>query len=362
MFVDAPERAALVSTMTDVRAVRLDASCSAAPVTSHHRVMSTTSAASLSSRVVRRGGASCSRSSLARARATATPRATHVVVHASSSLTNEKVVVIGANGKTGRRCVEYLRSNTDAKEIVACTRSGSYEGGAVDSRVRARAANVATASVAELANDFTGAKAVIFAASQSQSGGTATQVDRDGVTTCARACLRAGVERFVIVSSGAVSRPASPVYIFLNLFGGIMRNKILGEDAVRALYFDRPGQFYTVVRPGGLTEDPPRGVSALELNQGDETSGRISREDVAAICVESITREDAANATFECYNWDAAKPLGEVGFSNMLKMTSAESEMKRTGSERRGSTWDDIFAGLTPDVPGAKQQGEGFTL
>ena len=233
----------------------------------------------------------------------------------------------------------------------------------MDARVRGRAANVATASVAELANEFAGAKAVIFAASQSQSGGTAAQVDRDGVITCARACLRAGVERFVIVSSGAVSKPASPVYIFLNLFGGIMRNKILGEDAVRALYFDRPGQYYTVVRPGGLTEDPARGVSALELNQGDEMSGRISREDVAAICVESITRDDAANATFECYSWDAAKPLGEVGLSNMMKATNGEGEeVKKTGSERRGATWDAIFAGLTPDVPGAKQQGEGFTL
>lgn len=171
--------------------------------------------------------------------------------------------------------MEYLRSSTDAKEIVACTRSGTYEGGAADDRVKARAANVASASVAELANEFAGAKAVIFAASQSQSGGTASQVDRDGVITCARACLRAGVERFVIVSSGAVSKPASPVYIFLNLFGGIMRNKILGEDAVRALYFDRPGQFYTVVRPGGLSEDPARGVSALELNQGDEMSGEF---------------------------------------------------------------------------------------
>jgi nucleoside-diphosphate-sugar epimerase len=194
----------------------------------------------------------------------------------SSSLANEKIIVIGANGKTGRRCVEYLRASTDASEIVACTRGGAYEGGAVDERVESAAVNVATASVAELTNAFAGAKGVIFAASQSQSGGDASRVDRDGVISCARACLRAGVERFVIVSSGSVSKPSSPVYVFLNFFGGIMRNKILGEDAVRALYFDRDGQYYTVVRPGGLSEDPARGPSALELNQGDEVSGRVS--------------------------------------------------------------------------------------
>lgn len=40
----------------------------------------------------------------------------------------------------------------------------------------------------------------------------------------------------------------------------------------------------------GLTLDPPRGVAAIELNQGDTKSGRIARSDVARVCVESIYR------------------------------------------------------------------------
>ena len=32
---------------------------------------------------------------------------------------------------------------------------------------------------------------------------------------------------------------------------------------------------YTIIRPGGLTEEPPLGVSLVELNQGDDRSGRI---------------------------------------------------------------------------------------
>ena len=170
---------------------------------------------------------------------------------------------------------------------------------------------------------------MIFAASQSQSGGDASRVDRDGVISCARACLRAGVERFVVVSSGSVSKPSSPVYVFLNFFGGIMRNKILGEDAVRALYFDRDGQYYTVVRPGGLLGGPARGPSALELNQGDGWRTRLSRRRRRHL--RRIHHERGRkNATFECYDADTAKPLGEVGFSNM---------MKATGSGRRPSAW-----------------------
>ena len=138
-----------------------------------------------------------------------------------------------------------------------------------------------------------------------------------------------------------------------------MRNKILGEDAVRALYFDRDGQYYTVVRPGGLSEDPGE-VERVRAQPGRRGGGRVSRDDVAAICVESITREDTKNATFECYDADTAKPLGEVGFSNLIKYRRRRRPAHR--SRRRGQTWDDIFTGLTPDAPGAKQQGEGFTL
>ena len=46
----------------------------------------------------------------------------------------------------------------------------------------------------------------------------------------------------------------------------------------------------------------------------------------------------------------------------MMKATGDADGVPRTGLERRGQTWDDIFTGLTPDAPGAKQQGEGFTL
>lgn len=63
-------------------------------------------------------------------------------------------------------------------------------------------------------------------------------VDWDGVIMCVCVCLCVGVERFVIVFSGAVLKSASFVYIFFNLFGGIMRNKILGEDVVCVFYFD----------------------------------------------------------------------------------------------------------------------------
>ena len=52
-----------------------------------------------------------------------------------------------------------------------------------------------------------------------------------------------------------------------------------------------------MIRPGGLTLDTPRGVGAIELNQGDTKSGRLARADVAALCVESLYYPDLTGET-----------------------------------------------------------------
>lgn len=272
--------------------------------------------------------------------------------------------MIGANGKTGKRCVKYAAEN--GWDVVAATRNGSFPSLTTDveeearGRVTTKQCSV-TSSMAEITNAIDGAESVIFAASSSKDGGSPQEIDRDGCIKVARACLSSkSVKRYVVVTSGAVSKPYSPVYIFLNLFGGIMRAKIEGEDAVRALYYEREDDFYTIVRPGGLTEDPPRGVSACELNQGDNVSGRVSREDVAAVCVECLKRDDAKNATFELYYRDTGKPMAEVFASNANKETDGERQMGPRG--RRGETWDELFAGLEADAPGIPQKGEGFSL
>ena len=100
--------------------------------------------------------------------------------------------------------------------------------------------------------------------------------------------------------------------------------------------------------PGGLTAGPVTGVSNVELNQQDTKSGRIARADVAEICVECINYSEAADKTFECYYKDTAKPLNDVGLSNILKKKTSEEEAAAaaTGLERRGSTWKELFTGL----------------
>jgi hypothetical protein len=194
--------------------------------------------------------------------------------------------------------------------------------------------------------------AVIFAASASASGNDPFPVDRDGVVHTAKCCIANNIPRLVIVSSGTVTRPDTAVYKLLNFAGkGIMEAKIQGEDRLRELYSD-PAVLekklgYTVIRPGGLTTGESLGPSALELNQGDSKSGRLSRADVASLCINCLDSADTWDTTFECYESVTAKPLESVGLSNILKSTDPTTF--RSGFERQGDSWSDLFAGLKRD-------------
>ena len=74
--------------------------------------------------------------------------------------------------------------------------------------------------------------------------------------------------------------------------GGILTWKLKGEDSIR-----ESGIPYTIIRPCALTEEP--GGKELIFEQGDNIRGKISREDVAQLCVEALQQTKACNVTFE---------------------------------------------------------------
>lgn len=271
----------------------------------------------------------------------------------SGSKITGPITIIGSNGKTGSECVGVCLSKSIP--VRATTRSGVYSG--------VYAADETNSLLSMMPCDVTlpdtipaaveGSRAVIFAASASKQGGTPNAVDNEGLVNVAKACIAAKVPSLVIVSSGAVTKPDSPVYKFLNLFGKIMEEKIKGEDSVRKLYQGCDSSCtYTIIRPGGLTEEEGKGVLALELNQGDTKSGRIARTDVASLCVESTIYPQLTGATtFECYDADTGKPLATVGMSNIMKAKNkADDVVFTSGKERKGQTWEELFTGLEKDV------------
>ena len=242
------------------------------------------------------------------------------------------------------------------RSCIAATRTGEYFGDTSSKLLTVAKGDVTSLDDMRALIQPGGLSGVIYAASASRkddakkTSGTKA-VDRDGVVEVSKLCIESAVPRLVVVSSGGVSKPTSAVYLFLNVAaGGIMDAKIAGEDQLRRLYAAVPREKnvgYTIVRPGGLTREAALGVGAIELNQGDEKSGRIARSDVAAICIESLASAAAFDTTFECYYADTAKGLGEVFASNAKGSTDPTSFA--SGRERRGQTWPALFDGLICD-------------
>ena len=224
----------------------------------------------------------------------------------ATPLPRKPVLVLGAAGQTGLACVRACVGLN--VPCIATSRNGAALPAEFMSQdlltvEAADATNAATLSAAIRPGELGG---VIFAASASTKGGDADAVDHLGLIKVAEACIAARVPRLVIVSSGTVTRPDSAVHKLLNFVGrGIMDAKLLGEDRVRELYatpsLAADGIGYTIVRPGALLNAASRGVGAVELNQGDDKSGRIARDDVGRICVECLTSDAACDTTFECY-------------------------------------------------------------
>jgi len=135
-----------------------------------------------------------------------------------------------------------------------------------------------------------GADAVVFAAGAGPGSGEARKatMDRGGAVKLIEAAKAEGISRYVIVSSmGADKAPADGS----EGFGAYLRAKFEADEALRASGLD-----YTVVRPGGLTEDPGTGV--VKIAEHTER-GQIPRADVAAVLLACLDTPSTIGQSFD---------------------------------------------------------------
>lgn len=205
-----------------------------------------------------------------------------------------RVLVIGANGLTGRRVVDRLRDSRH--EPVAMVRHP-------DQRPRFEESGVETvvADLEEPVDDaMEGADAVIFAAGSGSGTGLekTVAVDRDGAVRSMVAAEVAGVERYVMLSS----RGADPES------QGRTLSPYLRAKGVADVWLRRSGLVHTVVRPGRLTDEEGRG--RVEIADALDRSGSIPRDDVAEVLVRSLDVPNTEGRTFAILS--DGTPIGEA--------------------------------------------------
>jgi uncharacterized protein YbjT (DUF2867 family) len=227
------------------------------------------------------------------------------------------VVVVGATGRTGGEAVAQLvaQGKWSVRALVRDPAKAAKLPAGVEV-VRGDVRDPATLGPA-----LRGANYVISAAGS--TGGayfgdnSPEKVDYEGTRNLAVAAKAAGVQRVCLVSSMGATHPDHPLNERLNY---ILDWKLKGENALRA-----SGVGYTIVRPGGL-RDEPGGRVGVRAMQGDtlENDGTIPRADVAAACIASLDLKAADRVTFEIVSAPGTPP----------------------------ADWPKVYAGFQPDAAG----------
>jgi uncharacterized protein YbjT (DUF2867 family) len=208
----------------------------------------------------------------------------------SGSSDTQLVLVAGATGQTGSLIVEQLQEN--GYQVRALVRD--MERGREKLGENIQYAEGDVRDIESIKAAMSGVSALISAigAGRSDPSNGPEFVDYQGVKTLAEASAEAGLQQMVLVSSSGVTHED---HMLNKMFNNVLIWKLKGEDALRA-----SGVPYTIVRPGGLV-NTPAGQEGVAFAQGDKTGGRVSRADVAAICVAALSIPEAKNRTFETF-------------------------------------------------------------
>jgi uncharacterized protein YbjT (DUF2867 family) len=200
------------------------------------------------------------------------------------------VLVAGANGNTGRQIVGLLVEENH--HVRAMVREASQ----VEELEELGAEPV----VANLEHDVNfavmGCDAVIFAAgSGSNTGEDKTKaIDRDGAIKLIEACEANAVNRFIMLSAVGTGDPEQgPDNLKIYLEAKAEADKKLKKSNLN----------YTIFKAVSLTDEAETGKITAKKRL-DNSSGEISRADVAATIVEALDNEHTYRKSIEIASGD----------------------------------------------------------
>ncbi|GLW45141.1 NAD-dependent dehydratase [Streptomyces sp. NBRC 14336] len=199
-----------------------------------------------------------------------------------------RIVIAGGHGQIALRLERLLSARGD--EVAGIIRRAEQGDDLREAGAEPVLLDLESASVEEVAASLEGADAAVFAAGAGPGSGVDRKetVDKDAAILFADAALRAGVRRYLVVSSMG----ANPEHEGSEVFDVYLRAKGEADEYVRGL----DGLDWTILRPGMLTNDAGTGLVRLEAHTG---RGPIPRDDVAATLAELVDTPATAGLTLE---------------------------------------------------------------
>ncbi|MEH6787334.1 MAG: SDR family oxidoreductase [Paracoccus sp. (in: a-proteobacteria)] len=181
------------------------------------------------------------------------------------------ILVAGATGQTGLRLIQALK--TKGHSPIALVRDSS-DTGQLPSEVQIRRGDLT-----DLRDGICeGCEAVIFAAGSGSSTGPemTDKVDRDGARRLVDLAVRAGVRRFVMLSSVGADNPDRD-----SKLGHYLQAKHDADEHLIA-----SGLEFAILRPVALTDD--EGTRNMRFGDEVDVTSKAARGDVAAVLADAV--------------------------------------------------------------------------
>lgn len=188
------------------------------------------------------------------------------------------IAIVGGAGQIARLLIPMLTAN--GHTVVPLVRRDSQAAELRGPGVEPRMLDIENSSEDDFAAAFDGVDAVVFSAGGGPDGNLERKrtVDLEGALKSIAGSRAAGVRRYVQVSAIGVDDPL-PEDVG-EVWAAYVAAKRDSDAAARASDLD-----WTIIRPGGLTDEPGTGQVALapELPRG-----QVPRADVAAVLAEVL--------------------------------------------------------------------------
>jgi uncharacterized protein YbjT (DUF2867 family) len=207
-----------------------------------------------------------------------------------------RVVIAGGHGKIALLLERLLAERGD--QAVGLIRNPAHVADVQNAGAEAVVCDLEAAGADDVALLLSGADAVVFAAGAGAGSGAPRKdtVDRDASVLMADAAGRAGVRRFVQVSSMGAGQPPQPGSG--EVWAAYIAAKTAAEADLRARDLD-----WTILRPGGLTDIPATGQ--IRLAPPPVPAGSVPRADVAAVIAALLDNPGTRHQTLELTTGDS---------------------------------------------------------
>jgi uncharacterized protein YbjT (DUF2867 family) len=201
-----------------------------------------------------------------------------------------RVVIAGGHGKIALLLERLLTDRGD--QAVGLIRNPAHAADVRKAGAEPVVCDLEAATAEEVTGLVAGADAVVFAAGAGPGSGAVRKdtVDRAAAVLMASAAERAGIRRLVQVSSMGAGAPPQPGRGAV--WAAYIAAKTAAEDDLRVRDLD-----WTIVRPGGLTDDPA--VGRIRLAPPPIPPGTIPRADVAAVIAALLDHPETRHLTLE---------------------------------------------------------------